>query len=473
MRRVLAVLAAAALSVPLLTGSAAAAAPPPNPALGPVGTAAMHSDAASSDTTPYDGPGTGPITAQYNFLFGACPTVLQGSDQLPQLLCTSFIGLTPTVHLLDPATGASVAELALTPGNLLGGVYAFVDNHDQMVVMDGTGDLLRVGHDRFGPGGAWRLFVAERIPIQQSVSGHCGGNNCDSVTSLMADYSGRVWFATARGAVGYFDPATNTQRAIVLPGERVANSISTAPEGVSVATDHALYQFRADPGATPTVVWRQPYDRGPARKPGQLSWGTGASPTFFGPSTGTEYLTITDNAVPKENLLVYRTDTGVPICSVPAVDGTENSPIGAGNSVFVASTYGYPYPRLPEGAGPSQPDWAPFVGGMTRIDVDPGGTGCHTVWTNPVRSAAVPKLSTAENKIYTTARRAFWGDPTSTGLLDFYDHTVIDAATGAVRSSSQLGLSLLFDSLQTAGLTTAQGVQLQGTLTGVVRIADA
>ncbi len=42
-----------------------------------------------------------------------------------------------------------------------------------------------------------------------------------------------------------------------------------------------------------------------------------------------------------------------------------------------------------------------------------------------------------------------------------------------VPSSNRIGLSIFFDSLQTAGLTTAQGVQWQGTLTGVVRIAHA
>lgn len=56
-------------------------------------------------------------------------------------------------------------------------------------------------------------------------------------------------------------------------GERVDNSISTAPEGTAVATDHALYLLAADDTGVPHVVRRRPYDRGPARKPGQLSPG--------------------------------------------------------------------------------------------------------------------------------------------------------------------------------------------------------
>lgn len=71
-----------------------------------------------------------------------------------------------------------------------------------------------------------------------------------------------------------------------------------------------------------------------------------------------------DNAAPTENLPVYRTDTGAQVCSVPVLraggSGSENSPVGAGNSVFVAGTNGYPYPALPDDAGPSTPASADF-----------------------------------------------------------------------------------------------------------------
>lgn len=94
------------------------------------------------------------------------------------------------------------------------------------------------------------------------------------------------------------------------------------------------------------------------------------------------------------------------MCAVPVLgeggSGSENSPVGIGRSVFVASTYGYPYPALPEGAGPAVPPSAPFTGGMTRVDV--ADDGCHVVWENRVRSAAVPRLSTADGALYTVAR---------------------------------------------------------------------
>ncbi|MFF0561752.1 hypothetical protein [Streptomyces sp. NPDC004266] len=84
----------------------------------------------------------------------------------------------------------------------------------------------------------------------------------------------------------------------ISTGEGVQNSISTAPGRTAVATDHALSPLSAAPDGTPVVEWRAPYDRRPARKPGQLSWGTGTTPSFFGPEHGTEFVTIVDNAAP-------------------------------------------------------------------------------------------------------------------------------------------------------------------------------
>ncbi|MFC4127775.1 hypothetical protein [Nocardia rhizosphaerae] len=470
-RRAVAI-AAVALTATLTftTGSATAAfgsLPPANPHLGPLGTATMHGDAESSDATPFAGPGTGDVDSDFRELAAACPTILQGADGMPQALCTEIIDRAPKVFLLDPRTAQPVASLDLAKGSLLGGVYAYLDNADRMVTVDGSGDLLRIGHRRDGED--WTLEIESRTSLGQAVTGHCGGGDCDAVSSVMADFAGRVWFATDNAAAGYLDPATGIARSIVLgPGEQVANSISTAPDGVAIATTHALYLVDVDASGAPSVRWRQPYDRGPARKPGQLSWGTGATPTFFGPGSGTEYLAITDNAVPRENLLVFDTATGGPVCSVPAVDGTENSPIGAGSSLFVASTYGYPYPAVPEGAGPSEPAGADFTGGMVRIDVT--GAGCRTVWTSNAKSAAVPRLSVADGKIYTVTRRTLL--PTgSVGLTDTFRYTVIDAATGRTEQEKLIGGTAIHNTLQMVGTIAPDGTLYQGTMSGLFRIA--
>ena len=438
--------------------------PPRNPAAGPVGTATQHGDTEASDTSPFAGPGTGPIDAKLNILGANCSSLLIGSDGMVQALCSAPPNLAPVVHLLDAATGSSLASITLPTGGTFSGVYGYLDEADRMVAIDGDRNLVRVGHDRSGPDGAWRLFVSESTSIGSAVDEHCGAPRCDTVVAPTPDYSGKIWFATQRGTIGVVDTDVGTTRTLTLDrGEGVANSISTSPEGMSVATTHALYMLNADSSGNPTILWRKEYDRGPGRKPGQLSWGTGTTPTFFGPRNGTEYLAIVDNAAPTENLLVYKATSGELVCSIPAVDGTENSPIGSGNSLVVTSTFGYPYPL---NLGPSVPPAAQFTGGMTRIDVNASGTGCDKKWTSNVRSAAGPKLSTADGNIYTVAQSL-----TADASGDRYDYAVIDGQTGQVKSSQFLGTGTTSNALQLPANISSDGVLYQGTVAGLYRIA--
>ncbi|MGW4724203.1 hypothetical protein [Streptomyces sp. NPDC004291] len=443
--------------------------PPHNPYAGPDGTATMHGDTGSSDTTPLAGPGAGNLSSKRVALASACPTVLVGSDGHPVVLCTPIFGQVPTVHLLNPADGSSLTTLQLTKGSLLGGVYAYLDDQDRLVVVDGSRSLLRVAH-RKDASGKWHLSVDRSLSLASAVPAD------DAVTGLSPDWQGRVWFATGNGVVGLADDRTGQVSTLRLPaGERVANSISTAPEGTAVTSTHATYLLTAGADGTPRIAWRQEYDRGRARKPGLLSWGSGSTPTFLGPKTGTDYVAIVDNADTTVRLKVYRTDGGAEICSIPVLQasggpGSENSPIGAGNSVFVAGTYGYPYPALPDGAGPSVPSSADFAGGLTRVDIRPDGTGCATVWDNTLRSAAVPKLSTATNTLHTVVRDPLIPGTKGTGILDPYRYVQIDPATGRVTRSRQVGVGSLYDTLQMAGTVAPDGAYLQGTVTGVLRI---
>ena len=244
---------------------------PPNPHMGPAGTATSHGDSGSSDTTPLAGPGTGPIDVAVIELGAVCPSILVGSDGYPVALCTRVADVRPVVLLLDPATGEQLASIELTPGSLFGGVYGYLDDDDRMVLVDGNDDLLRIAHRR-GAGG-WSLEVDERVPLAESVP------DGDEVTSVTPGYDGEVWFATAGGTIGAVDPDGAVATLSLDPGERIANNISSAPNGTVVASDHAVYLFDLDDGR-PVRRWRHAYDRGPARKPGQLSWGTGSTPTF-------------------------------------------------------------------------------------------------------------------------------------------------------------------------------------------------
>lgn len=466
---------------------------PPNPFTAASGAATMHGDVGQSDASPNPGPGLGAQTVRTQTLAAACPTVLQGSDGVPLALCTAIVDRRPTVHQLDPATGASVAQLALpASGNVFGGVYPYLDDRNRVVVFDANANLLRIAH------GAGGLRVDTTAPVGKALSALCS-DACGGVVGSAPDWRGRVWFAAAQGVAGFVDPDTEAVQTIRLgEGEVVANSIATAPGGTAIATDHALYLLTAAHGGAPRVVWRAAYDRGPVRKPGQLSRGTGATPTFFGPQDGTRYLAITDNAAPHEHLLVFDTHArgkapkprrrggklirrlgpkvARTVCDIPVLtagpSGTENSPVGSGRSIFVASTYGYPYPAQPAGVEAAQPETAPFTGGMTRVDLKPGGTGCDVRWQNQVRSSAVPRLDVPGGLLYTIDRSPLSPDGMQ-GPLDSYDSVAIDAGTGAVAHRQRIGTGYASDTLQLAPTIVPGRVLYQGMITGLARISPA
>ncbi|MEU6078425.1 hypothetical protein [Micromonospora sp. NPDC047074] len=418
---------------------------PANPHTAPAGGASTHGDSASSKTFTGRGPAGGSVTVRRSTLLAACPTLLHGSDGVLLGLCTQVLGQAPVLHVLDRATGDSRASLPIAKGSLLGGVYAYLDDANRVVIVDGNRDLLRIAHTGNS------LAVTQRLSLASVIAAS------DAVVGVLPTYDGRVWFVTEGGTVGAVNTTTGETFRHQLPaGEKIGNSISTVPGHIAITSDHALYLFDT---ATRSLLWRYAYDRGPARKPGQLSWGSGATPVFFGPGTGYEYVTITDNDDPHMNLVVLPTGgNGTPRCVQPlftnqGASGTENAPVAAGRSVFVTNTYGYDYPALPEGAGDSVPADASFVGGVARIDVS--ATGCAITWSTTTPSAALPRLSVTDGKLYTVIQQA--------GA--FYSLAAIDARTGAVSDRTLLG-SILVNPLQTAG-TSIGGSYYQGNVTGL------
>jgi len=470
----------ATLLTPALAAPAGGPAPPQVAAAAANGFAMMHGDPASSDTTPASGPGPGRVRVTPVVLGAACASVMVGSDGYPLATCTEITTREPTVVLISPTSGLPLASLSLPAGpSVLGGVYDYLDNHDRVVIVSGTNDLLRIAHERTEAG--WKLVVASSVSLTAPVIRECGSARCDVVVGLTPDASGLVWFATLHGLVGTVDPRTGGVQTVALPaGELIANSISTELGYTAVATDHALYLFRAGRKAVPQELFREPYDRGGPRKPGQLSDGTGATPVFFGPHAAAGYVSITDNARPHEHLLVWavppgRTEPFEPtlVCDVPVLtqltnSGTEDAPIAYDRTVIVTDTYGYPYPSGT--VGRASPTSAPFVGGLTRVDLWTTGRGCRTVWNSSARSSALPRLSLADDMIQTVvATRLETAETSVYGDAAYY--AVIDAATGRIVQRTYLGSGPTFDMLQLVGTTTPAGVMYQGTLGGYVRIA--
>ncbi|MCZ4551212.1 hypothetical protein [Gordonia rubripertincta] len=462
-RGIVAGLALVALVAPASPVSAA----PVGPDVGPAGTSLIHGDLASTDSTPHPGPGpAGKLTAS-SFPAGACAATFIGSDSLPVALCTGYVGAdpvnvaVPTVQLFDPATAQPIASLQLTKGGLLGGVYGYLDNRDRVVVADGSGSIQKVAH-RKNVDNRWQLFVDERIDVRAHIPAG------DAITGLAPDYQGRIWFATTNGVIGTVDPAGVIGSTHLPAGEKLTNGLSVRPGGVSILTSRALYEMTADVDGTPTTVWRQNYDTGDSRRPGQLAPGSGTTPTYFGPG-GDEWVAIVDNA-DRPNLIVYRSDDGSQVCSTPAFgtsgQGTENSPMAWGNSIVIPSTYGFGYPPFAT-SGPSDPPAAAFTGGMTRIDVSE--TGCRRIWESQDRVATLPELSRADGLIYALAYGPLppGGGIQQAGPVYF---TAIDFETGGRKAFTQVGIAPLDEPLQLTGTIGASGALWQATVGRMLKI---
>lgn len=449
--------------------------PPPNPGLADHGFGNQHGDSAASDTSPLAGPGAREVSIRHFDLLAACPSVLLSRDHRVLALCTQIANQAPILLLLDPERGTVLAQREIAKGSLFGGVYSYIDREDRVVVVDGSSKLLRIGMAEDARGRP-ELRVEQSTALGPHLLEACGDSSCGGVVGLTPDYEARVWFATGGGVVGFVSADGQSIEALALgAGERVANSIASAPEGVAVVTDRALYLLRVDASGRPTIVLRAEYERGPARKPGQLSHGSGSTPTFFGPSRGSEYLALVDNASPRSHLLVYRAG-GEPslLCRVelpePAGRGSEDSPIGSGRSVFVTGTYGYTYPALPENTPPSQPDAAPLAGGIARIDVAADERSCSLSWSRATRLSALPKLSLADGLLYTFTRETSSLDG-SAGALDRYSFAVLDAADGRTLREQTATTNGLHDTMHIAGTIAPHGVLYQGTMSGIFRIA--
>ena len=135
-------------------------------------------------------------------------------------------------------------------GALLGGVYAYLDAKDRMVLVDGSQCLLRLAHGSDGRD----IRVEERIDLSRLLA----QSPKDAVVGLVPDWAGRVWVATKNGYVTVIDSATGTIRSMRLnkvsvAGERIDNSISACPRGVSVVTSHGIYMLSATATGEPKL----------------------------------------------------------------------------------------------------------------------------------------------------------------------------------------------------------------------------
>lgn len=450
-----------------------------NPYLGINSLATMHGDAQSSDATPFAGPGDPGVGGSWKVTFtnhwAACPTILAGQDGYIQALMTQFLGSDakvrkPKLAIIEPASGAQLGAMEIPTGALLGGVYAYLDADSNLVMVDGTNALTWISHSQDG----MKVWVSRRIDLTDAMK----LEPKDHVVGIVPDWHGRIWVASERGVVGLIDPKRNVVRLTKLqqysPTERIDNSISACPQGVSIITSYGIYMLGADASTSkPRIIWSHSYDRGTKQKPGQLSHGSGATATFFGPN-GSDYVMLSDNADRQEKLIVYRSADGSAVGEgplfTPGASGTENSMIGVQNSIVGACTFGYPYAQYPDTKPAYRAQVAP---GMERWDVNDDASAITLKWrNNGIYSAAVPRLSTADNLIYTCERPR---GPAGVLTGPVVYACAIDMDSGRVVHRQRLprlaNLLAGGDPSQMVGVIDKHGVWWQGTIGGIYRIS--
>lgn len=419
----------------------------------PLASRLMHRDLDSTDSLPWSGPGNNHTIAS-SIPGGACSTVLQGTDGIPIGLCTRYLGLTygitpiaPSIVLFDPATAVPRAHLELRKYDLFGGVYAYLDEQDRVVIAEGH-RIVRVAHSLHKNG--WKLYVDDVIDLPPMPKG-------SNIAGLVPDGSGNIWFITKDALLGCIQPNGTIKTIKLGKGEKIANGLTPRPRGVSVLTTHKLYEVT---GPTPTIKWKITYDRGSGRKPGQLSWGSGTTPTFFGPNSSR--VAIVDNKDGSPDLLVFDAETGKEVCRMQAFSapfqGTENSIMAHGNSLWIPSTYGFEYPELAVD-GPLLPEPAVFNGGLTRVDLV--NDKCVRRWENHTRIATLPMLTLKDFRIWAFSTDL---DSNNVSLIS------VDARTGKELTRTRVGVRPFDEPMQLTGLITPRGEVWQATATRMIRV---
>lgn len=279
----------------------------------------------------------------------------------------------------------------------------------------------------------------------------------DCLVATLPDPDGRTWFVSRQGRVGFVDPLGGAPQVLDL-GEEVARPLSTGPDGgVYVATVAALHRLDVR-GGVPVLTWSTAYERGSATKPGQLTQGTGSTPTLLPDGL----VAITDNANPRMHVVVLDTADGSRVCQAEVFEddasAAEGSLVGVGRGVVVANTHGYTGPlRTLLGRVPA--------GGLARVDVV--GRECVPAWTSEVVApSSTPVLSLEAGLVYAATKRKSWLG------VDAWYLTALDARTGRTAFSVRTGRGLLYDDHRSAVALGPDGAAYVATLAGLVRVRD-
>jgi hypothetical protein len=391
---------------------------PQHPYLAANGSSNVHNDAYMTDAYLMSGPEGNNLNLTFSSIPRVFITIAFDSQGRIRTLGTGADGKR-AVYLLDPDSLEILDAYELPAGTdpgISGAGYFYLDNQDRMIVPT-TNKHIYV----FGVEGDPSKFALETDYDLTALPDPC------HIISVMPDWNGNQWFITEEGSVGIVNE-NGTLNTLSLTHvedgaevqEKIGNSFAVDETGaVFVVSDYALYGLEADTDKLPAILWREEYDRGNRKKPGQFMQGSGTTPTLI----SDEYVAITDNADPRMNVLVYKRRRGVEggrlLCKIPVfreyASATENSLIASNNSIFVENNYGYTRP-------------VDFIGkfsepGMTRIDFH-ANARAEIVWERDVVvPSVVSKVALGNNTVYTYTKEAdgwyLTGLDLSSGLRKF------------------------------------------------------
>ena len=459
------------LLVPQFTGSTATRKPiqhsriPQHPMLSRNGTNSMHNDAYASDAYQVSGPlGHNLEVTSMSYGIRECATIAFDSQGRLVGLCGGLEGF--AMMVIDPDTLEAIDELTtserdLTSGanpftDICGGTYFFLTGGDVAYPTTGESEIWKVkvhGDGSLEKQRSWA--IAPRIP------------DGDCLIATMPDWRGRIWFFTQQGTVGTLLPRSGKIQLTRLGnGERVTNSVATDETGgMYVVSTHALYRLDArrhgKRKGAPRITWRESYDRGSHLKPGNLSQGSGTTPTLL----GKRWVAINDNADPRTRVVVYDRRRGIERrrhCAVPVLrkhaGTTDNSLVAAGRSFIIENNYGYAGPQTTMLGRSSTP-------GLARVLVK--RRGCTVDWTSlETAPSSVAKGSLANGLLYAYTK------PARHDGIDAWYFTAIDIRTGRTRWSRLTGTGTHWNNHYASIYLGPDGTAYIATLAGLVRMQD-
>ena len=447
---------------PTFTGNAWTAQPvfappaPRHPFMAPNQRSNVHSDAFQTDTNVWSGPlgNDLEVISHYEPPGGVCGSITFNSQN--QIISTCLQVRAVRLKLFDAQTLEELASMELPPRppnpnpfqDFAGGGYFYLDNQDRAVVPTTERHVLVVGVKD------GEFAVEQDYDLSDTIP------SGSKIISALPDWKGRIWLATIDGLVVVIDPATGEVKTHDL-GEVVQNSFAVGDRsGVYIVSAAALYRFKADASGAPLVKWRKVYENTGEQKPGQVSAGSGTTPTLHGDN----WVSITDNADPM-NVVVYKRRNGKEICRQPVFEqgagSTDNSLIGAGHSIIVENNYGYTGPTATTMGGRTEP-------GVERVDIDADGVGL------PQGLALRRDLAHAGAEALARERPGvrLHAGPTSRDPDDPWFLTALDFRTGKTVWERLTGQGIAFNNNYAPVTIGPDGTAYVGVLGGLLLVRD-